>query len=300
MCKILNWLSENQNWKDFLIPIIGSGIGVIGAYLIMLHQIYKQQKNSNLEISDNQSLLRSVYEINLDILKNRINTTLTPLTEHKDRILIEKLDFSITISEIYINTFDLLQQIDYVKLYESYRPIFLSSKANLFSDFINSYDNYKRLQYLMTKINSEFQSFLRYNNEINAKISSNKSNFTDIYKINLQSEKPHYKIIKTHMDLYYKQIATVETNEGYISFMNALFSTRELHHNLDEDLFAIIKLVKNNLMLAHDLNNNSLLLYSFLEKVLEEIPSLLLNIQSFINNAKAHYDLMADKKVTYI
>lgn len=300
MCNFLYWLLSGENWKDYLIPVLGSILGVIGAYWVMHIQFKRQKKETERDLSDNQSLFRSVYEVNLSMLVNRIQSVLTPLKEHAESIRKDKLNFSIKVSDIFISTIKTLEQIEYVKLYEAYRPIFTISKDKLFSDFVNSYDSYKRLVYLIELINKEFDSFSLYKDQLEEEIFRNNSDFMDLYKFNYSSDKPVYQKIKKVMDNYYLTLDFADNNESYSDYMNNLFLIPELHNQLDEKLLEIIKLIKRNKLLIHNLSNRMILLTSIIDNCCKEIPFLLENINQFLEKIKQQYAKMGEENITFI
>lgn len=300
MCDILTWLSTKDNWKDFIIPLLGSILGIIGAYLVMLHQIKKQRHFDDMDMSNNQSLLRSVYEINLNILCGKVKKTVDPLKNHLEFISKNGLDFYVSITEFNINTFDVMAQIDYVKLYESYRPIFTVSKNSLFSEFVNSYDSYKRINYLIPFINTELQNHTIYKNELEVKLVINHQEFFDLFKLHHDDKNPTHMLLKNLIDKHFKSSVFSESLENYKLLFDEIFSVVELHKSKDLYIFEIMKNIKNSRFLLHHLSNKNSLLEYTLKNVCDELPKLLETIQSFINKVQNEYKLIGSARVTYI
>src|SRR5690606_14765061 len=101
------------------------------------------------------------------------------------------------------------------------------------------------------------------------------SELMDTLKMNYASEKSQYRILQSLLETHYQDPSKADTIEGYNLFTNEAFSSPELHRDLDEHLLSIIKIIKDNRVLLHNLSNKLALLNSFLENACTEIPNLL-------------------------
>lgn len=151
LCDIMAVL--NHSWyeliKDFVVPIIGSALGILGAFFVLKHQL-KKQRQIELEKSNNQSAsIRKVYQINITSLISELDKIYDSLEDEYERILDEGCDFMPSINSCRPQSLKLLLGLNY----ESHFKAHLEVGQNQTENFNLSYKSLIRFDDLISSVN---------------------------------------------------------------------------------------------------------------------------------------------------
>lgn len=167
-----NWiLLSGHSWydllKDFLVPIVGSALGVLGAFFVLKHQLKKQREADDEKSEIQSASIRILYRSNVESLIFELDKIYESIGVEYDRVIEEGCDFMPSISSCRPQSLSLLLSLNY----ESHFKAYLETGQNQVEYFNLSYKSLIRLKDLIDHINIGLE---RYNKEFSKVLQENR------------------------------------------------------------------------------------------------------------------------------
>lgn len=220
---LFNWiLLSGHSWydllKDFLVPIVGSALGVLGAFFVLKHQL-KKQREADDEKSDIQSAsIRILYRINVESLIFELDKTYESINGEYDRVVEEECDFMSSINSYRPQSLRLLLSLNY----ESHFKAYLETGQNQVEYFNLSYKSLIRLNDLIDHINIGLE---RYNKEFSKVLQQNRQLINSF----LGREAVIYIDVKKLIRNHYNEL---DNQRETVTFQRAIFKDALKSKNL--------------------------------------------------------------------
>lgn len=247
-------------FKDIIVPILGSAVGILGAYLIMKNQLSEEGKKEKKNELSLNSLVRSVYATNLKIVELKLPAIIDVIENSVDDI--EELDSSLLNLFLKIDGVDVILKQNYNELFKSYAHIFRTQEHSL-NSFLLSYNAIHSIDITIMMINQLSKRFIEKCDLFQSEINFLSDEFVTNLKRVLHDET---------VDENLKTFLKTQFEENFVKVYSQE-KTIEQFKNLCSSI------MQNDQAIHLSKNNNIIELIIFIKSCLHKI-TLLINIKS--------------------
>ncbi|MEI2273067.1 hypothetical protein OHD16_13030 [Sphingobacterium sp. ML3W] len=141
--------------KDFIVPIIGSVFGVLGAFFVLKHQLKKQAQAEEEKSNSQSRSVRRIYQSNIQSLIVELDKIHSAIEREYEKISDENFDFNPSVLSFRPQSLKLLLKLDYENHFVSHLVAGFDSTEH----FNLSYKSLIRLDLLVDKVNSDVENY---------------------------------------------------------------------------------------------------------------------------------------------
>ena len=289
-------------FKDVIIPIISSFIGIVGAYLILLYQIKKQKIREDEQELSNDSMIRSAYIINLKIVEIKIPELIKILDETIKTT--NSLDDNYLHFKVMIDGAEVIMKQDYNSLYKAYYPTFKFNDG-IINSFLYSYNAIHSIHQGINNINLIGNSFVEKSKELEIEIEELSNKLVTQIKIVLQDntvEENLKSFIKEKFEnFYHKEMDLNKSNFYFKEFCNSIMtSNQEIHLSDHPKVIEFIIFIKTCLQSLTKLIWLKSDYAQMAQQTISIFKTELLKLSQFIEIYKKYSDKSDKYKISFI
>ncbi|MDR0262372.1 MAG: hypothetical protein LBJ04_04025 [Sphingobacterium sp.] len=141
--------------KDFIVPIIGSVFGVLGAFFVLKHQLKKQAQAEEEKSNSQSRSVRRIYQSNIQSLIVELDKIHSAIEREYEKISDENFDFNPSVLSFRPQSLKLLLKLDYENHFVSHLVAGFDSTEH----FNLSYKSLIRLDLLIDKVNNDVENY---------------------------------------------------------------------------------------------------------------------------------------------
>lgn len=141
--------------KDFVVPIIGSFFGVLGAFFVLKHQLKKQEQAEEEKTNSQSRSVRRIYQSNIQSLIVELDKIHSAIEREFEKISDENFDFNPSVLSFRPQSLKLLLKLDYENHFTSHLVAGFDSTEH----FNLSYKSLIRLDLLIDKVNNDVENY---------------------------------------------------------------------------------------------------------------------------------------------
>lgn len=141
--------------KDYIVPILGSSLGIIGAYLVM-----KSQLSAQLEIEKNKGvkeylIIKKIFKANISSAIEDLNFVYPVLKSEYEKVEIDKTGFYPTLRDMCPTSIDLIVKSNFESIFKAFLET--NDEAEKFNE---TYKIVIRLSNQIIRINNAIDKYI--------------------------------------------------------------------------------------------------------------------------------------------
>lgn len=289
--------------KDFLVPILTIGATIFGALWVAKRQIKNQREETvRLQLEDDD-LYRRVFILNV----SSTSISLKGLVENLSGIIskLEDVDFDAVISDMFLSHVMVIEQLDYHRVYRSFRSAF-NSVVEFQPRFFLCYNALYSLKMSIDDINQfttqNRKEYVQYDEQIS--IASTEivplirqvlldDQVAENLKTNIQS-----LLDKRNQELISDEAGKNEI-KSYHRLMAGLYDIDELHSTSRQSVLNVLAHIRRSIHLIQKLSDANSYLIAKIKTLFVQIHGEDDKLKKFLESYREYSDILKksnDKK----